>query len=916
MADELPETLSKLLRQLRQDAGLTLEGLAAEAGISTRQLSDLENDKVGRPRASTVRELATALKLGEAGYTWLWAVARGQPTPNGLSVLNVTAPPHTLPRDIGSFAGRSPELAEIMKGAQPSRVVTIYAIAGLAGIGKTTLAVHAAHQLAEQFPDGQIFLSLNGHTPGQRPVAPADALATLLRESGAGTRQIPAELPDRARLWRHWLAGKRVLLLLDDAIDSEQVRMLMPGTAGSLVLITSRRNLTALEDARLISLDVLTSEEATRLLVRLADRPALDPADPAIEQIARLCGNLPLALGMLGRRLYHNPSWAPANLAAELAEARNRLEPMQAEAATVAAAFDLSYRYLTADQQQMFRRLGLLPGTDVDVWAAAALEDITPAEARHHLQALYDQNMIAGLSYGRYRLHDLIREYAGTLSATADPSAERDAATGLLLDFYTHTAAEAARHLARRTPSRPLSTDAFKPTHAPEISNRPQAAAWMTAEAVNLRAAVDYTVAHEHRTYAVAIAAAMHGFLRGHGHWDQALALHHTALEAARQASDLPGEACALIDLADIQYLTGEHDAAEISLTRALDLTRRLADRLGEASALIEFGILRQATGDFELARANLTRARALSRSQGDRLGEANALTNLGVIDYLTGKFAAAASNQELALSTYRSLGDELGEASALNGLGGVEQARGDYPAAVDQFTKALQLYRHLGDRIGEAYATGNLGAVQCLMGNYSAAASAFDDALTLYQDLGSLNGEADMRSNLGALHRMTEDYPSATASLTRAIDLYRHLEDPLGEAGALSELGAVQRFTGDYPAAIANLTRAVTVDHEIGERADEAEALNNLGGLYLASAMADEAHDAHTRALAIAAEIDLPLEEARAREGIGRHLLQSGDRAAGLAELRRAQAIYQDIGSPLASQVASTLTGEGPEGS
>ncbi len=712
-------------------------------------------------------------------------------------------------------------------------------------------------------------------------------------------------------LWRHWLAGKRMLLLLDDALDSEQVRMLLPGTPGSLVLITGRRNLTALEDVHSISLDVLTSGEATELLVRLAGRLELNPGDPAIAEIARLCGNLPLALGMLGRQLYHDRSWAPADLAAEFTEARDRLEPMRAEKVTVAAAFDLSYRYLTEGQQRMFRGLGLLPGAGVDVWAAAALADISPADARDHLRALYDQNMIGGLSYGRYRLHDLIREYAGKLAAAEDPAAERDAAVVRLLDFYRYTAAEAGRYLARRTPSRPLSADGSKPAYSPEISNRPQAAAWMTAEADNLRTAAGYAAGHGHRSHAVAIAAAVHGFLRGQGHWDQALALHQTALEAARQDGDLLGEAGVLTDLGDVQYLTGSYAAAETSLARALDLTRRLDDRLGEANALIEFGILRQAAGDFGSAGASLTRALELSRSRGDRLGAANALFNLGVIGYLTGDFTAAASNQALALETYQGLRDELGEASALNGLGGVAQARGNYPDASAYFTKALKLYRDLGDRIGEAYATGNLGAVQCLAGDYAAAAGNLGDALKLYRGLGSLNGQADMLNNLGALHRMMEDYPSASANLTQAIDLYRRLKDPLGEAGALSELGAVQRCTGDYPSAIANLTRAVELDRDIGERADEAEALNNLGELYLDEARIDDARDAHTRALAIAAEIVSPLEEARAREGIGRCHLQAGDRAAGLAELRRSLAIYQDIASPHASRVASLLAHE-----
>jgi tetratricopeptide (TPR) repeat protein/transcriptional regulator with XRE-family HTH domain len=883
VAEQHSTAFGLLLRQLRNAAGLSIEALAERSKVSERAISNLELGNA-KPRAKTVAKLAWGLRLPEGVKERFVAVARGLPVTDGLPVTGVKAPPRTLPRDVASFAGRAAELARLAgQAAGTGGVVSIHAIAGMAGVGKTALAIHAAHRLAARFPDGQIFLELNGHTPGQRPADPADALASLLETAGADAREIPAGAGARARLWRHWLAGKRVLLVLDDALDSEQVRPLLPGTPGNLVLITSRSNLAALEDTHAIRLEVLTDDEAAGLLVRLADRAGLDPEDPAVAQLTGRCGNLPLALGMVGRRLHLNPAWTPSDLAEQLAQAHDRLAELRSENVSVAAAFDLSYQDLTGDQRRMFRRLGLHPGADTDAWAAAALAGLGPAEAGRQLQALYDQNMITEPTRGRYRLHDLIREYAQALAVAEDPPAERDAAIGRLLDFYLQAGAVASRQLARRTPPRtPPGAAEARGAQIPDLPNRRRAAAWMAAERLNLQAAAGYAAAHGKLGHAVAIPAVMHGFLRGQGHWNQAVALHQAAVTAAGRQDDRLGEASALTDLADAQYLTGNYAAAEASLTRALELSSALGNRLAEANALAELGVLQQATGNTAAAEANLTRALELSRAQGDRLGEAGALNNLGIVQFVTGNFAAAADSQEQALTIYGSLGDALGRASALNALGGVRQASGNLPAARDRLAEALDLYRRLGDRIGEAYATGNLGAVRCMMGDFAGAVADMNLALDLYRDLGSLSGEADTLSNLGSLQRQTKDYPPAGANLAAAIKLYRDLGDQLGEAGALGELGVLQHVTGHYPDAAASLLRAIELAHEIGERADEAESLNNLGDLYLDSATPAAAHRAYTRALTIAADIELTREQARAREGIERCLLRSGRPAEG----------------------------------
>jgi tetratricopeptide (TPR) repeat protein/transcriptional regulator with XRE-family HTH domain len=904
VAEQIPQSFGKLLRKLRVDRGLSLEALARESDLSAKAISNLELGRVkGPPRAMTVTLLAGAFGLDEMGRRWLLAAARGEPVTDEPPVKGAPAPPYTLLRDINSFVGRSRELARLMDEVGSGEVVTVHVISGMAGVGKTALAIHAAHALAERFPDGQVFLQLSGHNADEQPAEPSDTLASLLRAMDTGRQQLPKDLEARAAQWRSWLAGKKVLLVLDDAVASRQIRPLLPGTAGSAVLITSRGKLTELEDAHQIPLDVLAHEESAELLVQLASRQDLNRDTSGVEMIAQLCGDLPLALGMLGRRLQCNLAWTPADLARELTEARDLPEEIHAGQKTVGAVLDLSYRGLTGDQQRMFRRLGLHPGADVDEYAAAALDDVDPAEARRHLQALCEQNVITEPRFGRYRFHDLIRALARRRALAEEAVPDRDAAVVRLLDYYALAAAASGRHLARRTAPREPRPAGPRPAHVPNIRDREQATTWMTNERLNLAAATEYASVNGHLSHAVAIPAAMHGFLRGQGYWDQALALHQTALSAAVRSKDRAGEAGALTDLGDVQYLRGDYAAAEASLAGAVELADELEDPCAQAGALVELGVLQQNTGRLGPAEASLTRALNLSEAQGDELGKASALNNLGVVQFVTSRLTAATQSQQRALQIFQELGDQLGEASALNALGGVQHTAGDYDNAAANLAEAAKLYESLGDRIGQAYTTGNLGVTQCMMGNLPAASASLGKALELYRRCGSRAGEADMLTSLGGLHGMTGDYESATASLNQALAVYRDLKDRLGEADALAELGVVQHKNGDHESAAASLLQAAEMARDTGEQSIEARALNDLGDLYI-----DAVENAYARARDIAADIGVPREEARALEGMGRLLLQSGQRSEAMTMLEQSLELYKRMNSPYAERVTAIM--------
>ena len=450
----------------------------------------------------------------------------------------------------------------------------IHAIGGMAGVGKTAFAVHAAHRLADRFPAGQIFLPLHGHTPGQQPVDPADALASLLLTAGVPAAQIPPGLEARMALWRDRLAGQQLLLVLDDAAGSEQVRPLLPGAGGSLVLVTSRRHLSALEDATAISLDTLPPGEAAALLVRLAGRAGLSPADPAVAELTRLCGYLPLAIGMVARQLHHHPAWTAAGRAAELAAARDRLELMATENLSVAAAFNLSYADLTGDQQRLFRRLGLHPGADIDAYAAAALDGTDLAAARRGLEALYDQYLLAEPAQGRYRLHDLIREHARALAGRLDPDRDRDGAVARLLDYYQHTAARADALIARQARPAPAAADGTIPAAVPDLADREQALAWARAERASLLACLDHATATGQHARVIALTVGLAGLLRRDGPWADAITRHTAAIQAAWHLGDRLGQANALSDLGDVRQLTSDYPAAAQALEQALGIYR------------------------------------------------------------------------------------------------------------------------------------------------------------------------------------------------------------------------------------------------------------------------------------------------------------------------------------------------------
>lgn len=686
-----------------------------------------------------------------------------------------------LPGDIPDFAGRESELDRLLAtipAAGTTTAVVISAIDGMAGIGKTTLAVHAAHRLAARYPDAQLFIDLRGHHDGLPAVEPVDALDTLLRALGVPGERIPASLDERARLWRAELTGRRALVVLDNAAGAAQVRPLLPGGAGCLVLVTSRGRLPDLDTAATISLDVLAPKAAAALFAAVVgDARTGESATESttVTDVLRRCGFLPLAIRIAGARLRSRPAWTVAHLAAKLADEQARLAELAVGQRSVAAAFTLSYSQLEPTRQRLFRRLGLVPGTSFDAYVAAALAECAPADAERVLEDLVDVHLLRQSEFGRYHFHDLLGAYARTAADRIDDAADRNAAIGRLLDYYLATAHRAAvaldpnGHHAAITLGRP-------PTHGPDVTGYPAALSWLDGERANLAAAAG--LAHErgrHR-HAWQLPYTLWRYYRLRGDIDQWIRTHQIALVAARK--DGAGEADVHRAIGHAYWAAGEFHTALDHQNSALRRYREIGDRWGEGSALNNIGNSYLHLSRYDEALACYRASIECRRAVGDRQGEGNALGNIGVIHTHLGRFDEALRHHNQAIELYRAIGDRRDEANALNNVGDVLTRIGTADEALRYQRQALALYRQAGDRWGEAVACNGIASAHRELGEYDSALERHAEALARIREIGQRQTECEILTALGRTQLAAGRPADAHDTYARALDLATDIND------------------------------------------------------------------------------------------------------------------------------------------
>jgi DNA-binding SARP family transcriptional activator/Tfp pilus assembly protein PilF len=709
-----------------------------------------------------------------------------------------TLVPRQLPSRVRHFTGRKAELdflaclLDAPEAPDGGGTVVISAIGGIAGAGKTALALHWAHQVAGRFPDGQLYVNLRGFDPSGIPVAPAEAVGGFLDALGVPPERIPSSPEAQAALYRSLLAGKRMLIVADNARDEAQVRPLLSASPASLVLVTSRSQLTGLaatDGARLLSLDVLSHDEAVQLLTaRLGESLAV--AEPgAVGEIAALCAGLPLALAVAAARAAARPRSPLTELAAELRDAAGRLDALDAgdPAASVRAVFSWSHRSLSAEAVRAFRLLGLHPGADIEPYAAAALAGTTVPQARRVLNVLVRANLISPAAPGRYGMHDLLRGYAREQAAALDTAQERHEALTRLLDYYLHTAAAAmdallpAERGGRPRIPRPA-------TPVPPLPHPAAARQWLDAERAAL-VAVAAPAARDWPAHATRLATTLARYLRSGGHLTEANSVFSHALGAAR--------------------CTG--------------------DRIAEAAILNQMGMVDWQLVRLEQACDHQRQALALFHAAGDRAGEAYALGGMGLAELRLCRYDQAARHQQQAIAIFRDVGDRFGEAWTLGFLGLARREQSRYQEASRYFRQSLELSREIGDQEGEAWSLARLGVIDQRQDRYGHAARYFQQALALLEEIGSTVGVTEIAGRLGEAYLGLGRYQEATANFEQALAGSRQIGDRVLQADALNGLGEVLLRAGDADQARARYSAALRLAAET-DMPDEVQGRTHCG--------------------------------------------------------------------------------------
>ncbi|MFE9747001.1 BTAD domain-containing putative transcriptional regulator [Saccharothrix saharensis] len=814
-----------------------------------------------------------------------------------------------VPPDIGDFVGRDELIreAEDRLRATGGSAAPIVVLSGPPGVGKSALAVHLAHRLNAEFPDGVLHVNLHGYS-NARPTSVTQALGYFVRVLGMPAEQVPLAQDELESHYRAMLSGRRMLVVLDNAADADQVRPLLPADAACAALVTSRselRGLTALQGARRLSLDVLTEDEARDLLVAIlgADAVAAQPA--ASGALAGLCARLPLALRIAAANLSARPRPDIADYVAELRQ-DDRLAALAVEgddSAAVRSAFSASYAALTAQARVLFRRLGLLPGTDFTAPAAAALLGVPFGTATRLLEALAAASLVQQHAPRRYQFHDLLRLYARTRAAEEEPEPERTAALRRWLEHCLHTA-DAAAELLNPTLSRLTRPAPTSEPVVPYLGNGAEAAAWFAAEHGNLVAAIEHAATAEPEL-CWHLADAVRGYLYSRRLDADLLAVTDTALAAAHGQGQRDVVPFLRNSRGMLHWSRGDYDSAVRDLDAALEGHRAVGSRTGEAVVLSNLGIVRLELGEVDTAVEHTSRALELCRELGQRRTEAATLVNLGFMHLERGELDRAEEHLHLALTLCERLDLAHTGATARNNLGGVRLRQGRLNEALAHHTAALETYRRLHARHDEAEVLQNLAATHREAGRYDEAVECGTQALELARRTGNMRYEADALNTLGSTALRSGDRATARRRHHEALVLCAHAGYAQGQITARIGLGRELRAAGQADLGQLELQAALALARESGFRLREAQALVEASLLELDLRHHDAARDLAEEALRLHREIGDPFGQAQALRLLG-SLARKPEEAAGL--WRAALGLLRRIGVEEVTELALLL--------
>ncbi|MDX3662226.1 BTAD domain-containing putative transcriptional regulator [Streptomyces sp. ID05-26A] len=830
------------LREQRLQAVERLAELRLELGEVTSLLGELMGQVAEHPlreslRATLMRALDRAGRRGDAltvfeqGRRALADELGTDPGPElaGLHAeflrtrpVPVAEPRRSpLPFDIPDFTGRESEVDALVE-AIGDRAPAIVTIEGMGGIGKTALAVHVANRLEDRFPDGRCYVDLRGFTADTPPLTAGAALELLLRQLGVPPERIPVDPAARRDLWLAEASGRRLLVVLDNAADAGQVRPLLPGASGSVVLVVSRCHLMSIEGAVPVSLDVLPAADAVALFGRIAGQERADAEPEAVADVISLCGGLPLAIRIAAARFRRRP-WSVAHLAEQLRDRQRRARAFTANDVSVAGVLVLSYQHLPADRQELFRLLALVPGADFDAHAAAALAGVPVWDAQDVLEELVECNLLMQRRTDRYCLHDLVRDCALDLADRAGTPSELDTARHRLFDYYLHLAdVRGRRSLPGRRGFEPaLTWQAELPASESEEDDVRQ----LRAEYKNMVAVAGYASAHGWHVHAWQLPCLLMPYLTRVGLRSGVLELARNALKAAQALGDRCGESMALTNMAFALREEGRHGEVLDFLGRAITISRELGDLPATVGGLRELGAAQVQAGMLADAAGSFAEAAELARSIGDQRAEVNSTIDLGFVDCNLGRHAEADARFRAALAMHQRGGYTGGEVVVLINLGWLAQLRGRDGEAATALERAVRLSREIGMSRGEGISLAWLGVTYRRQGRIADAFTVGREALDSVRRMDLREPEGDALNGLG-------ETCLAAGRLREAETMFRDAEElamagvlPMVRARAHEGLAHVAARRGEHEWARTHWERAVALYPDGAVDADNARA-------------------------------------------------------------------------------------------
>ncbi|MGW7352951.1 tetratricopeptide repeat protein [Streptomyces sp. NPDC054784] len=764
--------------------------------------------------------------------------------PTEASALREPAPvvPDNLPSDV-VWVGRQEELRYLSGGiggkpptdegnssVRLSATAYVRTIDGMGASGKTALAVHLAYAFRDQFPSARLFLNLRAHAPYQEPLDTTAALTALLRALGHSGTEIPRDTAELTTMWRTEMATLRAIVILDDATGPEQVRPLLPGSSYSLILVTSRHRLTGLPQSRSLSLGELRTEDAVRLFHERIGSGRVSNAADATE-IVRLCGRLPLAVEMAASRLQSRPSWQTSDLRRLFARKPRRLPELRDGTRQLTEVFTASYDELSGVQQLVFRRLGLHVGAEFGVGAAAALADLPEDETDRALEQLHAQHLVVEPTPHRYRLHDLLREFAVS-RADAEGEGVRRQSLRRLLGSYLSAADEADRRAYPQRFRFDVPVEPRPDTASPWGDSSPNQ--WFVTEGANLLALAEYTRRHESSHDLALLAHVLSGYLDAEGYLATAGSLLREAVAHWAESGDRPAEARALLDLTTVLIHMGDYREASLASGKVRALAEASHDEELTAEALHQISIVQWHTGHFREAlgiqKASLD---IRNRAESSSLHQARGFNVMGILLLHLGRPAEALENFLEALPRFRDADYISGQYKTMNNIAELQQQIGDAREAIQTYRQAMGLARVAGRRAETATLQMNLASVELSAGDKAEALALYEGALMVFRGAGDKRNEAISLNGIGAVMQVTGRWQEAIPHHQMALDLAREIDAASEQAQALRLLGTAERAAGLLEPAVGHLKESLAVARRMQAPVEEAEALAALNEVH-----------------------------------------------------------------------------------